>query len=717
VVLFSTSSSAAAATTLSNMDGDMVYPLLSRPGQLPIRILFASQTGTAMLFANELRDAIMEGTTCGSTQGGEAEIVVQSLKDAAAANGGQPSDVVKPGSGLHIFLVSVSGVGEPPDSGREFYEWIMKEDKNNSNTSVNWSDLEYAVFGLGNQQAHSDHYNVIGKRLDAQLTSLGARRVLKVGLGNDGDCIEDDFDQFVQNVLELLAELQGQQNGDDVEIVDASSSAVDDQQQESPAEAEDTFMSVESFLHATEHLSQENDNDRISCLSEISSTARTSRLKSTKYPELKLLPKSSDVICNDLFHLQGSSNQFYSNTTRDWQVQGNRSLAPTGGETAIHEMILGAKRDARDGKVLDDVEYETGDHLMIYPRNASTLVEAYLDRLDVNPHTIVADDDGQNSTYPFPKGLTIAETLTHCVDLGALPSASFARLIVRRKDIDYKSEIAYPRRTIIDLLGEQGPPETRKLPLEDFLYNVVPMKPRYYSIASSRQNRPHEVVLAFRPVRYVTSRGIRREGVCTAYMTHLAAGVGNDAVDGLGSESVPRASVPASVSSNPSFRLPIDPITSILMIGGGCGVAAIRAFTEELLSLKRNYPNVDVGPRRLYLGFRNPQDEVYRSLINDAIAEGALTDAKVTYSSGCVNPEQRCMFVSDLICTEGQEVWDHLESGGVTIICGGAKTLGVAVGAQLMTVIQQYGGLSWEDAEEYKRNLIREGRWMEDLAD
>lgn len=95
------------------------------------------------------------------------------------------------------------------------------------------------------------------------------------------------------------------------------------------------------------------------------------------------------------------------------------------------------------------------------------------------------------------QGLTIFETLTHCVDLGALPSPAFARMIIGKKDIDYKSEVAYPRRTVLDLALQHR----RTLSLEDLLFQATPMKPRYYSIASSNIKHPNEIRLVYRRVQ------------------------------------------------------------------------------------------------------------------------------------------------------------------------------------------------------------------------
>jgi NADPH-ferrihemoprotein reductase len=70
-------------------------------------------------------------------------------------------------------------------------------------------------------------------------------------------------------------------------------------------------------------------------------------------------------------------------------------------------------------------------------------------------------------------------------------------MIIGRKDIDYKAEVAYPRRTVLDLILQHG----RRLSLEDLLFQVVPMKPRYYSIASSNMKHPNEIRLVYRRVK------------------------------------------------------------------------------------------------------------------------------------------------------------------------------------------------------------------------
>ena len=302
-------------------------------------------------------------------------------------------------------------------------------------------------------------------------------------------------------------------------------------------------------------------------------------------------------------------------------------------------------------------------------------------------------------------------------------------MLIGKKDIDYKSEVAYPRRTVLDLALQYG----RSISLEDLLYQASPMKPRYYSIASSSVKHPNMIRLVYRRVqvslyvhfssdismymysnnndfkksvptsmKYVTKLGMLREGICTNYLTHKGY-----------IDTQEHAHIAAYVNINPTFRLPKSIDTPILMVAGGCGVAPIRALVEERVALVSSQNNGKLGPAALYLGFRSPEDEVYRQTIDDAIKVGALTNAKVTYSSGC----GKNALVSDVIREDASQVWNHFESGGVTYTCGGARSFGAAVESAFLDIVQECGEMDFAGAEQYLRKMIKDGRLMDDLAD
>ena len=773
---FFSSSAAAAAAVADN-----------HTNQQRIRILYASQTGTAQLFANELQEAI-EDQFSSSSQDDLVDVTVQSLQEAAQTETGTGTrtgssqskilhvfddfDAASAAAGgggaprlptLHLLLTSCAGVGEPPDNGRDFYEYIMnqqvptqteqEESSSPSPPTSSSSTVHFSVFGLGNKVAHAKYFNVIGKNIDAQLEKLGCTRVLPLALGDDGDCIEDDFDVYVEQVLELIrgrrsllasgsATAAATATTTSTVLADSERSATttrpyENDDDDSPAEPDmafDTDIPNQETSTATTTTSTCSSQNLVPCHDKVALRNDGMRLVSKKYAPLDLQPPQSDIVRRDLFHLQGTDQQYYASETQKFQVDSNQSLAPKAGETAIHEMTLSLSPYVHNGdngasSPPSSVKYETGDHLVIYPRNSRVVAEAYLQLLDVHPHSIIQrpsstsapSSSSTSGSYPYPTGLTVLETLLHCVDLEAPPSPSFTRMLLGRKNVDYRSEIAKPRRTVLDLLLEKNPPldtgndddDKRQalISLEDLLYNLTPMKPRYYSISSSSMAHPDEILLAYRPIKYLNSRGALRMGVCTSYMINQAA-----AASGSGRTEL-TSSIPAFVSSNPTFRLPEDPQVPIVLVAGGCGIAPIRAFVEERLARKRQNPNIEFGSCDLYIGFRSPEDQVYEALREEALEQGGISDAQVAYNYGCTEPTQHCMFVSELVRRESARVWKHLNDGGVIIICGAGRTLGAAVEAALMDLLQEHGGMTWEEAEIYMRKMVEDHRLLEDLAD
>lgn len=677
----------------------------------------SQQTGTAKIFAYQLSEQLSEVYP-------ERDITVEGWHETKS-----PDQLLKPGQALHVFLSSVAGVGEPPDNGRAFYNWIMNTTSKDDNaeeskmeSTPDLTGLEYAVFGLGNHAGHAAYYNAIGKSLDKRLEELGASRVMEIGLGDDGDCIEDDFDNWLASFMKTLEESGSEEAvNEGVGEKEEELSGIDNQQKIKHSETDTTSHQSNVTING-----ETEAEPRVSCPGVALSQDGT-RTTSKKYPMLKLATRVSDTVRKSLFHLQGTPEQFYAEETVKLDVISNKILGIDAGESGIHEM----KVVLRDRTLQKEMKYETGDHLVIYPKNSQCIVDAFCDLLDVDRHAIIGGK-GQPDSYPFPKvriiaidalcfhcvvhyaylmevfslvsvshfylcqGLTIYETLSHCVDLGASPSPSFARKILGKNNVDYKNEIAYPRRTMLDLLLQNN----RRISLEDLLFQCTPMRPRYYSIASSNTKHPNEIRLVYRPVKYVTKLGMLREGVCTSYLSNKGF---------LGTSDF--AHVAAYVNSNPTFRLPKDSSIPVLFIAGGCGVAPIRGLLEERISLAK--AGIRLGPGALYLGFRSKEDEVYREMIEYSINLGALTDAYITHSFG----SGKNKVVTDVVKENGKFIWNHCESGGVTYLCGGARSFGAAIESSFLDIIQEHGNMDFSGSEQYLRSLIKNGKLMDDLAD
>ena len=85
---------------------------------------------------------------------------------------------------LAVFMLATYGEGDPTDNAVEFNEKL-------TNDGMELGGMKFAVFGLGNKTY--EHFNKMGKFVDAKLEELGAQRVHELGLGDDDANLEDDF--------------------------------------------------------------------------------------------------------------------------------------------------------------------------------------------------------------------------------------------------------------------------------------------------------------------------------------------------------------------------------------------------------------------------------------------------------------------------------------------------------------------------------------------
>ena len=127
----------------------------------------------------------------------------------------------------------------------------------------------------------------------------------------------------------------------------------------------------------------------------------------------------------------------------------------------------------------------------------------------------------------------------------------------------YREAILAKRVSVIDLL-ETFP--SCALPFNIFLELQTPLRPRYYSISSSPLVDPAlcsaTVAVVEGPAH--SGHGIYH-GVCSTFLAERAAGT-------LVSAFLQAPSTP--------FRLPADPLTPLIMVGPGTGVAPFRGFLE-----------------------------------------------------------------------------------------------------------------------------------------
>ncbi|CAD6229967.1 unnamed protein product [Miscanthus lutarioriparius] len=128
-------------------------------------VLYASQTGNAMDAAEAER------------VGREAERGGCPAVDVLSMDSFDPSRL--PSERFVVFVVSTTGQGDPPDSMKGFWRYLLRKDLDRQ-----WLEgIHHAVFGLWDSGYQK--YNFAAKKLDRRLLHLGAEPVLEIGLGDD----------------------------------------------------------------------------------------------------------------------------------------------------------------------------------------------------------------------------------------------------------------------------------------------------------------------------------------------------------------------------------------------------------------------------------------------------------------------------------------------------------------------------------------------------
>jgi len=119
---------------------------------LALTILVGTMTGNAQLVAQELELILDDGETRVKTK------LMDGL-DASAFDGG----------GLFLVCTSTYGQGDVPDNAKALYESLLA-------TRPDLSGVRYGLVALGDR-TYKDTFCNGGRRFDAILTELGARRI------------------------------------------------------------------------------------------------------------------------------------------------------------------------------------------------------------------------------------------------------------------------------------------------------------------------------------------------------------------------------------------------------------------------------------------------------------------------------------------------------------------------------------------------------------
>jgi len=332
----------------------------------------------------------------------------------------------------------------------------------------------------------------------------------------------------------------------------------------------------------------------------------------------------------------------------------------------------------------ENLSYEAGDWLTVQPENSSEMVSDILEEL-----ALIGDETIELRRAGL---VTSQQALQKHLELTQLNPAILNKLqrqmglgdwVDRQAMMDY----AYGR-DILDLLALF--PELKELGIE-FLAFLSPLAPRYYSIASAPINAS-EVSILYKAVQYKTNQRMRY-------------GVASSMLQNCKQDEV----LQVELKSNPTFKLPKNSDTPIIMVGAGTGLAPFIGFMQSREKSGRlgEFP----GEALLFFGETHQKTNcLFCDEFKRWQAQG-LVDCYYAFS----RDQTEKIYVQQRIVEQAEKLWALMNKGAHFYMCGSQTQLAESVKQTMLEVFQNQGAMSLEGAQEFWLDLKRNKRLQMDV--
>lgn len=341
------------------------------------------------------------------------------------------------------------------------------------------------------------------------------------------------------------------------------------------------------------------------------------------------------------------------------------------------------------------LNYAVGDSIGVYPQHDPRVIKNTL-------HAIRASGEERVVVPATGETLSLHDFLAAKGNITHVSPKLFREVAARQINHDKKSYLEdlqqesnreafkafTANREVWDFLLEN---EEVTFTPQEFVALLMPLLPRFYSIASSQKHVGDEAHVTVAPLEY-ESNGHKRYGVCTHFLCHLA--------------DLHRAEVPVFIQPSHGFNLPQDPHLPLIMVGPGTGVAPFRGFMQERLFHHRSK-----GKHWLFFGERNRAHDFLYEEDWDAFSQQGHLRLDVAFS----RDQEQKLYVQHKMMESGQELYEWLQEGAHLFVCGDAKRMARDVEQTLQTIIQEYGSKDPQAAKDYIKQLRQQKRYLRDV--
>lgn len=340
-----------------------------------------------------------------------------------------------------------------------------------------------------------------------------------------------------------------------------------------------------------------------------------------------------------------------------------------------------------------EISYRPGDTIAVLPQNPPALIEKTLKAINVSADTVLPFGR-EGSQFP------LIEILTKHANLSDVNKSLAKELASQDHSASALQELFLPENKIQlretlqehhvwDFLNKYSDPKS-PLSAEAICQHLRPLIPRLYSISSAPSSFPNEVHFTITIPIYET-QGIKREGVAASYLSKYAP--------------LNEAIIPIYLQPTKDFLLTDSSETPIVMIGPGTGIAPFRGFMQE------RHQRGDKGKNWLFFGECHRDYEFYYEKEWAELCNANFLRLDLAFS----RDQDHKIYVQDRIKENAQELWSWIQKGAIIYICGDAKHMAKDVDKTFLSIFQEEGGLSEDEAKLLMKSLRKEHRYLKDV--